>query len=297
VVLGEKGIREACLQTFSIWHQGRDFGAYTDRVLEAMRRMDGSLRYVGLVGRAGELVASARELDAELVYRGERIPAMGIAAVFVREDLRGQGYGKRLVQALVADAEERGFQAAYLFSDINPEYYAAHGFTLCHASAWLAPLESLPAEEPLNMRPALPEDQPRLMALYHASLPETLLGTHRNATWWGYFRWWREASGDYVLSLDGHAVGYMNISVRGEVLHVYEWAAPDVPPERVWATVRQYAAAHGLLQIGGWWNPHRAEPWMRRGARQAAIPMIRWLSDCKSYPYGSGVAFEELDHF
>lgn len=254
------------------------------------------MRYVGLYD-GGDLVASARELDLTLRQDGCAVRAMGIAAVFVPEALRGRGLGKRLVRALVDDAAARGCAAALLFSDIEPAYYERLGFCACRAEDWRAPIHDLLRGTDLSLRPADPADRPQQMSQFHAASPASMLTTERTITWWEYFRWWRNACEDYMLMRGDEVVGYLNASVTGDGLHVYEWAAPGVAPDAVWAAVRRLAEERGASWVDGWWTPVRNEPWMQRSPRPAAIPMLAPVPGAAPLLDPRKAAFEELDHF
>lgn len=295
-VLTDQQIEQVCGQTHSLWHQGRSREAYTERLQHALRCMQGNMRYVGLCDAAGRVLASARELDAELIWRGEVLPALGIAAVFVREDLRGQGYGKAVVRELVNDGRDRGNVMAYLFSDIAPMYYARLGFTPLDAYDWSAPIDALPEDNPFRVRSATTEDLGDLRRWYHGVLAEDRLTTRRSLTWWQYFRWWRNSPRDLVLSDGSREVGYITVNGDSQRLHVYEVAAPELDPSRVWATIRAIARSRGVSTVTGWWHSARQAEWMRLSERTEAIPMIAVLAP-SIVPESVDAAFEELDHF
>lgn len=296
-LLDAEGVVEACRHTHPLWNQGRDFDAYTQRVEEALVRMDGTMRYLGLFHATQGLVATARELDTFLNWQGQAVRAMGIAAVFVREDQRGNGIGRALMRHLLNDAKAQGYHAAFLFSDIGPTYYAAHGFHAYPALDWHALPEQLPTDAMLAIRRAQKRDIRRMIEWYHASACQGGLSVRRAPVWWTYFRWWRDAPDDYILCHGSKEVGYLNVRLRGDRLHVYEWAAPGIDAELVWGAVRARAADYGANLLTGWYVPWRKEPWMVTTERSAAIPMVIALQDDLALPDADTVSFEELDHF
>ncbi len=73
-------------------------------------------RYVGLRAADGALVAIAGALRAEILLAGaERFPVVGIGSVFVTARERGSGLVWKLLEPLLAIAEEMGPERAMLF--------------------------------------------------------------------------------------------------------------------------------------------------------------------------------------
>jgi predicted N-acetyltransferase YhbS len=294
--LDAAGIEEACRQTHPLWHQGLAFEPYRRRVQEALDRMGEEMRYVGLYDEQGALAASARLLDLRLQTPEGIAQACGIAAVFVRQDVRRLGLGARLIGSILAENRARGCSLALLFSDIGPDYYARLGFSPFPARDWSAPVEHMPSERPLKVRRAQPGEVERLRAMFNAHARRQTLCPVRSARWWAYFRWWRAAEPDLIL-LDGTTeVGYATVRFDDACLRLFEWMAPDAESSRVWAALRHVAEQSGAQRVEGWLQPTRFEAWMDIVERREAIPMLARTSGEPFVPV-DGAVFEELDHF
>jgi len=300
VVLDASGVAEACRMTHPLWHQGMELGPYARRVEEALDRMRGAMRYVGMRSSDGSLAASARVLDMDLSVGGRIERAIGIAAVFVAEDRRGHGLGGDLVRALLQDGSTRGADHALLYSDIGARYYEALGFTAFPAFDWWARADDLPEGAPLDVREATEKDLGVLVGLFNARAAQHGLCPARNADWWTQFRWWRQTDPDLILTDEGREVAYITVRRDAGLLRLLEWVAPDMEPRRVWATIGSEAARSGLGAVGGWLQPDRREPWMTVTGRLDALPMMAstWRAAGETPALRSGDAvFEELDHF
>ncbi len=115
--------------TFGIWQEGLSRRAYSTywHAQTATPWGRAHLSRYALV-RGGETVASAKlyELDARLDGRAIRLA--GIGAVFTMRAHRGSGAGREVVSRVIELAAARGADAALLFSEIGPDYYARLGF-------------------------------------------------------------------------------------------------------------------------------------------------------------------------
>ncbi|MGC8667351.1 MAG: GNAT family N-acetyltransferase [Chthonomonadales bacterium] len=291
------GIREAARQTYPLWRQGRSFEDYHSRIEEALRRMGPNMRYVGLLSPTGTLLASCRLLKIALQWDHAVVPALGIAAVFVPPEHRGHGYAHRLLQITLREATREGMKAAVLYSDIAPAFYKRLGFIEYPAVDWEADTSALPMTDPYEVRPALPGDLARMLEWYHSAAAGMRLHPARSEALWRFFRWWRGVTNEVILADHGHEVGYLTVTTELRGMRVWEWAAPEAAPERLWATARRMAQSLGLSYMSGWLRPDRHEKWMTAHPRSAAIPMVLPLDADATLPPPEAAAFEELDHF
>lgn len=295
--LDADGIRLAALQTHPLWGQGRSFEAYHARIAEAFHRLGSRMRYVGLFDPRGDLVASCRLLDLALQWNGEVEPVTGIAAVFVPPEHRGAGHAHRLLEIVLRSAASQGAVAALLYSDIAPQFYRRLGFVDFPAVDWDADTAALPPARPYAVRAALPEDVPKLLHWYSRDAEHLSLCPARTEPIWRFFRWWRGVANDCILLENGREVGYVTVTTDVRGMRVWEWAAPEADPERVWATIKRTALSLDLSYVCGWLRPDRQEPWMTTHARVAAIPMVKPLLPGAALPPPDAAGFEELDHF
>lgn len=222
---------------------------------------------------------------------------LALGAVFVPETERGKGYGQAIVRAAMEEARALGYDAALLYSDIAPQFYARLGFVEFPALDWSADVTALPDGVPLRTRSAAADDFDTLRAWYHADAVTADIFPVRSSTLWQFGKWFNRAGDELVLNDGKRDVGYINLHSTSQGTRLFEWAAPGVAPERVWATVRRMAEMEGQTRVGGWLRLDRREDWMTVTPRPDAIPMIAPLKDSLAVTANMKAFFGEIDHF
>ena len=77
------------------------------------------LTYLGIVN--GECVGTVSLVSNDLKSRGDLTP--WLAALYIREEDRGQGYGQELIEKAIETARELGFRKLYLRTETAADYY------------------------------------------------------------------------------------------------------------------------------------------------------------------------------
>jgi GNAT superfamily N-acetyltransferase len=115
--------------TYPIWGEGLSREAYSrwNRGQMATDWGREHLRRVALVDESGVL-ASAKRYDFRARVDGLVTDILGVGAVFTPPELRGRGHARDLIDAMIADAADRGCSMALLFSEIGASYYEPLGF-------------------------------------------------------------------------------------------------------------------------------------------------------------------------
>ncbi len=115
--------------TYPIWGEGLSRSGYGAWNRAQMATRWGRDHLSRVVLTDGDLrLASAKRYDFVIRAGDERVPAVGIGAVFTPEAMRGRGHARALIELMLEDAAERGCRCALLFSEIGPAYYEALGF-------------------------------------------------------------------------------------------------------------------------------------------------------------------------
>ena len=130
LVLAEGAVLQRILDaTHVIWHDGLDRTNYERWYRAQLATPWGRLhlsRWALVAG--GDFLASAKLYDLDATLDGRAIRVAGIGAVFTHEAHRGQGAARELIERLLDRKSREGADAALLFSEIGPEYYARLGF-------------------------------------------------------------------------------------------------------------------------------------------------------------------------
>lgn len=295
--LNADGVREAAAQTHGFWGSQRTLAEHTQRVFDSLARLGEGLRYVGLRDERGALVASLKFYTVALQTPQGVAKTLGIGAVFVPETERGKGYGQAIVKAAMDEARALGYDAALLYSDIAPLFYARLGFVEFPALDWSAEVTALPDSVPLRTRPATADDLDTLSAWYHADAATCDIFPVRSSELWRFGKWFHRADDELILNDGQRDVGYLLVRRAPPGLRLFEWAAPGVEPERVWATVRRLAEMEGQTHVDGWLRFDRREGWMTVTPRPDAIPMIAPLKDALTVTVNMKAFFGAMDHF
>lgn len=115
--------------TFSIWSDGLTRPDYERFNRAQMMTPWGTRNLERVAWMDGEtLLASAKRYRLSLSFEGSEVPCLGIGAVFTPPALRGRGHAAALIEALSAEAAREGTEYVFLYSEIDPEYYARQGF-------------------------------------------------------------------------------------------------------------------------------------------------------------------------
>jgi predicted N-acetyltransferase YhbS len=129
VRVDESNVESILDETFGIWHEGLSRPAYSTYWAGQVATQWGRKRLsrYALVDGA-DVLSSAKLYEYDATLDGHPLRIGGIGAVFTMPAQRGRGAGREVVERVTTLAAERGSDAALLFSDIGPDYYARLGF-------------------------------------------------------------------------------------------------------------------------------------------------------------------------
>lgn len=302
--LDQEQFVEACRQTHPFWGGTLTLELHVERNLAQMRAAGpGLLRRVGWIDENGELLAALKWYSVLLRVPGPAGPrtvrTVGIGSVFTSERHRKRGAATALLRAVLEEARAAGEEAALLYSDIDPAFYARLGFREFPSLDFAAPVSALPTEGALETRPAASQDEERLQGWYESSYPTTFLRPARDIALWRFFRWWNAGATDHLLFDRGREVGYLSVAPKGATLDVEEWAAPGIDPPRLWATLRRLANDCGADRVDGWLRQDQVDARFTRTRRPMAVPMVVDLAGTLSLQQLDPAQshFGSLDHF
>ncbi len=139
--------REVLPLTAEVWAGKRDFERYVSQNLEIAHSGYGRrhFRTIGL-SDGTTLLSSFKRYERAIHMGAQRLRAFGIGAVYTAPDLRGRGYASAMIAMAMDGARADGYDVAYLFSDIRPQFYEELGFTQLTSRAISLRADNLPNE-------------------------------------------------------------------------------------------------------------------------------------------------------
>jgi GNAT superfamily N-acetyltransferase len=280
--------RQVLPHTAPVWGGG-DADAYVARSLDIARSRFGRKHYrtVGLYENR-TLLASLKEYDRTILDGARRLRALGLGAVFTPEVLRGRGYATAMIAGVLDRARSDGYDLAYLFSDIRPQFYEAIGFRRLPSREIVLRADTLPSKR-LPVVPLIDKDWGAVRRCFDLASRGHVRFERTPLVWE-----WVRARMNLQLERSGGQPFHLTVR-RGRGIAAYVFGrripnrdtyyleefgfADDLAASIVPGLLR--AAAGDLRRIAGWLPPHGARELLPRGnvrARRSAIAMAAPLS-------------------
>lgn len=281
---------EVLPHTAPIWSGRRSFDEYAAQTLEIARSLYGRrhFRTVGLYD-GGKLVASYKSYERTLHHGEQRVASIGFGAVFTPEQYRGRGYASVMLATSLDRARMQGYQLAFLFSDIRPEFYAALGFHELESRAFSLRADALPSMR-LDIARLAETQWRNIRRVFDRTEKRRRAGFTRDAAVWSWIELLARQGSQHrigretnlVLRRGGRIAAYV-LGVRAPERDAYivdEFGfADDAAATMVPALLR--SAAGDLRRVRGWLPPDGARrllPKLSVRKRRAGILMMAPLA-------------------
>lgn len=139
----------------------------------------------------GGVAATMFLYDFTFALENARVRVCAIASFGVRRDLRGRGIGRRLMEEAHGLLAREGYDAALLYSLIDPGYYERLGYTVLPTQHLEAGMdgwrEAGPrSRTPSGIRPYEPRDFPSVRNLYNTHVSAQRMACLREDDYWEF---------------------------------------------------------------------------------------------------------------
>ncbi len=237
---------------------------YVEQTLEIARGTYGRRHYRTIGLYDGEtLVASCKRYERRLYNGSATVNAIGFGAVYTPYALRGRGYASVMLAWELDRARSAGAGAAYLFSDIRPEFYTALGFTAFPSRDFTLRADALPAQR-LQPSPLRDGDWNGVRRCFESTEKLRSAGFVRDASAWSWIRMRMQHGSEHdagriynLVARRGRSIFAYVLGARAPERDAYilgEFGfADDAGANALPALLR--AAAGDLRRITGWVPP------------------------------------------
>lgn len=240
---------------YECWGDGRPVDEYVASRMVSVQHARASW-WVGCIGTT--VVASLGTYPIVLRVGGVSCPGFAVAAVYTRPEHRRRGHAATLMRWVERQQLAGGAQFGLLYSDINPDYYAAMGYRLCDSHyAWAVP-DSNPQPRPLagRFQEFDPSEQAgRLAEMYISVQSSRSVWIERDGEYWDWLRgrypdhewhWWLSEGSEVPT-------GYVQLKADASETRVLDWGVVGDGDERAfWENLVGWSAERGVSRIGGW---------------------------------------------
>lgn len=277
--------------THALWSHGRPLDAYVAQTTALAQTAYGrkSYRTFALTNGDMPLLSSFKRYEREAHLDATKLRGIGIGAVFTPEEHRGHGFASAMLGIALDDARNGGFDFAYLFSDIHPQFYKELGFVELPSRSISARADSLSAER-ITTEPLSDRDWSAVRKCFDATNARRGWGLVRQPSVWDWIRTRMRAREGHaegqpvnLVARKGRSIAAYVIGMREPKHDAYvfdEFAYATDEAKRLIAPLLRNAAGD-LRRIVSWLPPAGARELLPRGSvrrRSEAIWMMAPLS-------------------
>ena len=301
--------------TYALWAHGRPWEAYVAQTAALAETPYGrkSYRTFALTNGETPLLSTFKRYERDARAGSNALRGVGIGAVFTPEEQRGHGYASAMLGIALDDARTKGFDFAYLFSDIHPQFYKELGFVEIASRSISLRADSLSGER-INAEPVGDRDWTGIRKCFETTNARREWGLQRSPVVWDWIRMRlrsREQHGEgqpvNLVARKGRSIAAYVIGAREPKHDVYvfdEFGYADDESQALIAPLMR-AAAGDLRRVASWLPPAGARELLPRGSvrrRSEAIWMIAPLSALgrkfldRALASGSADGIWPLDH-
>lgn len=276
--------------TAKLWAGRRKMEAYIAQTIEIAESPYGkrSYRTIGLYD-GDVLAASCKRYERVVRVGAGRLRTFGLGAVFTPEPLRGRGYASAMIAMLLDAGRDAGYDAAFLYSDIRPQFYEALGFRRQASRTISLRTDAMPKQR-VEIARLDERDWPSIHRVFSSLDRGRTWSFQRTPLVWSWVQLRLRHGSEHARGADANFVVRDRGSVRAYVLGMrvperdsYVVDEFGVANERAAEVVPLLlrGAAGDLRRITGWLPPDGARELLPRGSvrdRKEAIFMIAPLT-------------------
>lgn len=116
-------------ESYRIWSPGLSKDEYYEHISRQINHPWARRNFKFFVLKEkNTIVASCKLYKVEISARGRTYKCAGLGAIFTMPAARAQGFGSKLVSEAIDYCFNREYDALFLFSDIDPNFYSRFGF-------------------------------------------------------------------------------------------------------------------------------------------------------------------------
>lgn len=276
--------------THALWGHGRPLDAYVAQTTRLAQTAYGrkSFRTLALTSGDSPPLASFKRYEREAAVNDVSLRCIGIGAVFTPQEHRGRGYASAMLGMALDGARRNGFDFAYLFSDIHPQFYKELGFHELPSRTISMRADALSGAR-VAVEPLTAHDWTGVRKCFDATFARRGWGLARTPSVWDWVRIRMDAGATdggqpvHLLVRKGRSIAAYVLGRREPAHDAYvldEFGYAGESAEGLIAPVLR-AAAGDLRRVVGWLPPAGARELLPRGSvrrRNDAIWMIAPLS-------------------
>lgn len=253
--------------THALWGHTQTFEQYVERNKRLAQSPYGKKHYtLFALEDGGNVLASFKRYERDARRGEERLRAIGIGAVFTPQEFRGSGNATAMLAMALDAARAGGFDFAFLYSDIHPQFYRELGFSELPSRTLSVRADGFSASR-IRAEQIGARDWSGVRETFEHNEAQRAFAFVRSPLFWSLVRL-RAENGDNLLVRDGKTIAAYLLGRREPRHDAYvidELAYADEKYKPL-AEALLRCAAGDLRRITGWLPPLPARRLLPRGS-------------------------------